>query len=155
MAYTTVNKIKSMFRGIEIEASDTALTISEVDDFIVEIDSVIDGRLANYYEIPITGVESLKTVGLISKLLVSGMVADVLRMSGSKESYAGSNYTKRGKELLNSIAPEMDCSKKCATKPTVKLPDATPIAIPPEHATTFSYNFEGTPQIFKKDEPAW
>ena len=72
MAYTTLAKVKSMFRSISIEAetgnedTNTVVTSEEVDEFILEADSEINSKLSDYYDTPITGAESLVIIGQIS-----------------------------------------------------------------------------------------
>ena len=85
MAYTTVDKIKAMFRAIDmVDATgdadnDTAIITEEVTQFITEAESRINAKIKQYYATPITGPESLNIL-IISDVLLfcSGLNSSIV-----------------------------------------------------------------------------
>jgi len=53
MGYCTVADIKSDFKGIEIEATGTSITVDEAQDIIDQTSAYIDGRIGIRYAVPV------------------------------------------------------------------------------------------------------
>lgn len=161
MAYTTLAKIKSMFRDIQIEAAtgdaetETAITNEEVTEFITEQDAFIDAKLNDYYVTPITGASSLLIVGRISKLLVAHDIKMILeseeQFSDKKQDVQG-NLRLQALEMLKSLVPQQD-NKGDFQDPKMLLPDAVLRDVSPKAAAVSSHN-TGTVTI-KKGGDNW
>jgi len=146
MAYTTVDKVKSMFRKISVKAdtgdekTNTVLTIEEVDEFILETDAMIDCRLEKYYTVPITGVESLKIVGMISKFFVAETVKGILKVDvrSDKTQDVQGNLGKKAEKLLNDLLPMFNKTAKRWEAALCILSDANSLSSPPDSGSVFS-----------------
>jgi len=75
--YCTVANVEARIKGITFSGS-TAITSTEVGDFITTNSAVIDGRLNAVYEVPITGTVSLAIVKKICIYLTLPEVLEVL-----------------------------------------------------------------------------
>lgn len=107
MAYTTEAKIKSMLRDIIISAT-SVVTTSDVTEFISESDAVIDAKLSPHYTTPITGVEALKLVGLVSKLMVAHTIKTILEtvdQKSDKVQDVQTNLGKKAEKMLDDMIP--------------------------------------------------
>ena len=146
MAYTTLAKVKSMFRSISIEAetgnedTNTVVTSEEVDEFILEADSEINSRLSDYYDTPITGAESLVIIGQISKYKVAHVIKTILEVTNEqsdKNQQVQTNLEKKANELLDNIVPKWDA--KCCewVDPIIQLSDAVRKPLSPRDASIF------------------
>jgi len=160
MPYTTLAKVKSMFRGITIsadtgnESTNTAVTEEDVAEFIAEADAEIDARLNRYYVTPITGTEALKVVGTISKYKVAHMIKTILEATSSnsdKEQDVQTNLEKKANRLLEDITPTFKSVGSGGTwiEPVIDLVDATRKPSSPRDASVFGTNYAGvrTPTI--------
>ena len=163
MAYTTIDKVKAMFRGIKIEAdtgdeqTNTAVTIEDVNEFILEMDAYVDTRLADCYVVPITGAESLKVIGLISKYKVAHVIKTILEVNNSnsdKQQDVQTNLDVKAEKMLDRLCPVDKNGKKL--DPIVKLVDAEMTLTSPISAAVFSRNLTGirTP-VIKKGGDNW
>lgn len=79
MAYSTSSDIASEFKNITFD-SNTSLTDTEVTEFIVQTDAIIDGYLNNKYSVPITGSTALSIVKRISIGLTVRRIIPILRV---------------------------------------------------------------------------
>lgn len=149
MAYTTVDKVKSLFRRLEINAAtgtsslDTVVTTEEVDEFILEVDAEIDAKLSDHYTVPITGVEALKIVGKISRMKVAHMIKTILETTGQlsdRSQEVQTNLELKADKMLKETIPIWD-SKCCEwVDPILQLTDATRIAKSPKTGNLFQSN---------------
>ena len=161
MAYTTVEKIKALFRDIEIEpttgtpADDTVITEEEVDDMIAEVDAEIDAKLFDHYEVPIVGPESLKIVGKISRLKVGHMIKMILENTEqvSDRPQDPPNWDKMANDLCMKIIPTWD--DKCCewVDPTHQLIDAVRKEKSPKAGNLFNSN--KTTRVIKRGGENW
>jgi len=158
MAYTTSSKVSSMFRDITFDSdSNTAITTSEVEDLITEIDGEIDSQLYPFYVVPITGAEALKVVGLISKLKVTHIVKTILeqneQVSSLKQDVQSGNLEARAQKLLDDLIPIKDKrGNLCAAKKV--LTDATAKEVPPSGGARFKSSSNADP-VFQKGVDTW
>lgn len=146
-----------MFRDIEIQASDTAITESEVTQWISEADAIIEAKLKQFYYLPITGASSLLIVGKISTLLVAHTIKTVLELRGEysdKEQEVQTNLEKKAMIMLNDLLPQMN--EKCCSwnPPKMPLPDANMKEFPPISGSVISFKSSNTATI-KKGGDNW
>jgi hypothetical protein len=151
-----------MFRGIRIDAetgnedTSTAVTIEDVDEFILEADAEINARLFDYYTTPITGTEALLVVGKISKYKVAHVIKTILEATtetSDRQQDVQINLEKKANELLDNIIPKWD-SKCCEwIDPIIQLSDANRKATSPKTAAVFKSN-AGT-VVIKKGGDNW
>ena len=144
MAYTTVDKVKSLFRRLEIKAAtgtpslDTVVTIEEVDDFILEVDAEIDAKLVDHYTVPITGVESLKIVGKISRM--NKTILETTGQLSDRSQEVQTNLELKADKMLKETIPMWD-SKCCEwIDPILQLSDAVRTAKSPKSGNLFQSN---------------
>jgi len=152
MAYTTVAKVKSMFRNIKFDASSSAVTESEVEKFITDADTWIDAKLNPYYTTPITGTESLKIVDMISKYLAAHTVKTILELttqSSSKNQEVQSNLRKLAEKMIEELIPHYDGKSKVWTDAVTPLPDAAKKDVAPTGDSGFSYPTVTSPTFTK------
>jgi len=154
MAYTTVAKVQALFRDLEVEATDTVVTIPELNEFIARADALIDGKLAKFYTVPITGVESLLVVEEISTLLAAHRVKGILELteqqSDVRQDVQG-NLWNQGLKILKSITPIWD-SKCCSYRDAeIELTDAvkSPTVSTPSKWDSQNKGIEHTPTFTK------
>lgn len=88
MPYSTVALVVAEFRTLDISAT-TAITTSDVNGFITETDSVIDGYIGSRYTTPIdsgTSPLSFAILQMISRQLVALRIKEILEVKNvSKE----------------------------------------------------------------------
>ncbi len=128
MAYTTVAKVQSLFRDLKVDAdtgdetTNTVVTTEEVTEFITRADAIIDGKLAKFYTVPITGAESLKIVEEISTLFAGHRVKGIMELTDAqsdvKQDVQG-NLHFQAMGLLKKIAPIWD--QKCCEYRTAEI----------------------------------
>jgi predicted metal-dependent hydrolase len=158
MAYTTEDKIKAMFRNIDIGAN-TAVTTTEVATFIEEADAYIDSKLYDYYETPVTGTESLKILSVISTYFVAHRIKTILELNkqnSDKNQEVQTNLQKIAEKMLNDLIPQTKmCGGKCVTtEPILKLTDAVSKEFAPSTASVTSYK-SGLTKTFEKGGDNW
>lgn len=157
MAYTSVAKVKTMFRDINIAAAtgdpetETAVTTETVDELIAEHDAFIDAKLYDYYTVPITGANALVIVGRISKLFVAHDIKNILESTeaiSDRDQVVQTNLRKQAMELLDNIMPKWDSACCEWVEPIVQLSDAPRKAVSPKSDNVFASN-SGTATIKK------
>ena len=162
MAYTTLEKVKSMFRGIDIKPinvdpkQNTAVTEEDVADFIAEVDAEINGFLFDYYATPITGDEALLIIGRISKYKVAHIIKTIIEAReelSDKNMEVQTNLEKKAQKMLDQVVPTWD--EKCClwVDPRIQLSDADRQPNTPRNASIFSSS-EHTP-VIKKGGDNW
>lgn len=156
MAYSTSDKVKSMFRFLDTGSGTSAITDSEIDTFIDEADAEIDGKLHEYYEVPITGTHSLKIMSKISTLKAAHLVRGVLDSVGQEsEDEKAINFDQQAARLLMSCIPTKDSKTGAWVNAATSLYDATAKSVGPESSSVVSISITDTDPIFKKDVDAW
>lgn len=143
MSYCTTTDVTNEFRKLAL--NDETVSTTKVTAWITQADAYINGKLGLRYQVPITGTESLKIVGLIATWLVAGRVKDTLEIqSGSpkaEQSTKGDLGAKAEKMLKEIVAGEM------------KLSDAT-LATSADGVRSFNVD-ESEEHTFKKGEDQW
>jgi len=79
MAYATATDIEAEFKNITFDTS-SAITETEVTEYINQEEAYINAIVSNRYEIPITGNEARKILKNISIACVAYRVAKVLNL---------------------------------------------------------------------------
>jgi len=142
MAYTTKALVQSMFRNLAVEATGTVVIDSEMTQFIEDADAEIDAKLGQYYVTPITGTESLKIVGVISRYKAAHVIKTILEVneqrSDNETQDVQTNLDIKANRLLADLLPKFNRTSKRYDKPAMPLPDAEALGMPPESATLFS-----------------
>lgn len=144
MAYAKVENIIGLVRGLEV-AADAVITPDKLDVWIAQIDAVVNGRLASFYQTPITGPVSLKIVGMIADYKVTHIVKTVLELTSQnsdKNQDVQTNLDKAAEKMLKDLLPTFD-SKGGFIDPVLKLPDATTIPRSPGTAAITSIQSQG------------
>ena len=153
MAYTNVDNIKALVRGLEI-GTGTVITEDKLDLWIAQVGAYIDGRLASYYITPITGAKSLKIVSMIADYKVTHIVKTVLELTSEnsdKRQDVQTNLDFKAEKMLKDLLPTY--SGNIIMEPVLKLPDADFVSRSPEKAALTSMSQQGG--TFKKGGDNW
>lgn len=146
-AYTDVNKVKSLFRSIKIladtgnEKTNTVVTIEEVDEFISEVEALMNARLSKCYDMTTVGAESIKILGMVARYKVADIIKGIMELTTANSDKTTQNVTgdwgKKAKMLMDQICPLNNCGE-CVEKPKVPLPDTDMLLSAPETANRVS-----------------
>jgi hypothetical protein len=147
--YTSRANVQSLFRDLEVDAANTVIIESELDDIISEVEAEIDAKLYDFYVVPVTGTESIKILGKIARMKAGHLVKTILEAQeelSDKTQTVQSNLELRADELLNQIIPTWDA--KCCewVDPRMPLTDATRKQVSPVSGSIFNSNTR-TPTI--------
>ncbi len=83
MSYTTANEIESDFKDLTFDASSN-VTTDDVEQFIVEADSLINGYVGTVYQTPVTQGEGVSLLKLLSRSLVSARIKRIMEVKQDK-----------------------------------------------------------------------
>ena len=151
MAYTTVAKVKSMFRNLKTDGTNSALTTAEIQIWIDEVSAAVVSCLSQFYTMTSVGSNSELILSRIETFKVAGIVDDML--NNYAEAKSKPMYDKKGENLLQKYIPQYN-TKKCEwCDPLAKLPDPPFIGLP-SSTTEMSVQSQG-PATFKKGVDAW
>ena len=151
MAYTTIAKVKAMFRNFTGNTSNQAITDATLTEWITAKDARINSRISRYYELPIIASESLLILEEISCLMVAHQVDNVL--NNYTDAQKKPDYAKQADALLNEYAPlPKDNCKPC--EPVSRLPDATYTGLQNDKRR-LSVSVTTTAPIFQKGVDSW
>ena len=78
MAYVVSADIEAEFKGGATFGASTAVTTTNITEFISQEEAVLNGKLAKRYAVPITGTEALKIAKRITTGLVKARILDIL-----------------------------------------------------------------------------
>ena len=146
MAYSTYAEIQADFKDVTF-TSTTLVKDTEVTQFIVEADSLIDSYVGKRYEVPITGTSSLSLMKLYSRTLVAERVRGILEVKQQTAQATNQNVrsglsTKDILKLLSDIRDEK-----------TDLVDATLLS---DTGNFYSNNYTNDIQpVFKKNLKQW
>lgn len=93
MAYTTTAEIKGDFKTGQEFGSDTLVKGSDVDQFIVEADALINSYIGAGYTVPVTSGEGLAMLKLLSRSLVVARIKRIMEVKQEKNTDANQNVT--------------------------------------------------------------
>ncbi len=83
MAYTTYTEIQSDFKDMTFSTT-TLVTSTDVTQFIVEADSLINAYVGARYTVPVTTGDGANLLKLLSRCLVSGRIKKLLEVKQEK-----------------------------------------------------------------------
>lgn len=161
--FTTVEKVKSLFRRLDIkddtgdENTNTVVTTEEVNEFIDETELAVKSRLSTCYDVNSIGADSVTIIGTIVKYFVADTIKNIMMLtvnvnSDRKNQDMGPSWSKKAKDMLEKICPEVECDG-CKQKPVMPLPDTPLLDEAPQKASLFSSS-TNTP-TFKKNQNNW
>lgn len=90
MAYTTKDEIQADFKDTTFDSTSNVKD-TEVTQFIVEADSLINSYVSAKYVVPVTAGEGLQTLKLFSRCLVTARIKKLLEVKQEKNSDANQN----------------------------------------------------------------
>lgn len=107
MAYTESSDIQGEFKSV-IFGSTTAVTLTQVNEFIAQEEAAIDAEVGTVYTTPVTaGAGAVAVMKLISTLMVKARVLDKLYVkTGDQKADQGVDSTElkeRAQELIKKI----------------------------------------------------
>lgn len=82
MAYSTLALVTSEFKAVSFTATSAVKDI-EVEQWIIEADAYIDGRIGLIYSTPVTGTKSLEILKTISIGIVAQRIARVMEVKST------------------------------------------------------------------------
>lgn len=150
MSYATPTHVKSMFRDFAT-SSTPAVTDVEIQEFLDEAALVIDSALQEYYTLTITDVGALIILRKIERMMVAGIVDDILNTYGEADKKPG--WIKDAKELLFKYAPGRDKQTCKLCVPIMKLPGETFLGTSTTGSTIKIKHDTGV--IFEKGVDSW
>lgn len=101
MPYTVATDIESEFKSITF-GSDTAVTLTQVNEFIAQEEAAIDAEVGAVYVVPVTqGPQAVSLMKLMSQLMVKARVLDKL-------------YVKTGDQKADQGVTSVDLRKRVA-----------------------------------------
>lgn len=153
--YAAPADVAALFRDIEFD-TDTAVTETEINDIIDEVEAEINAKMTRHYVVPVTGVESLKIMKKITRLKSAHMVKTILEAReelSDKVMEVQTNLEKKADAMLDDIIPTWD--EKCCewVDPRYELIDAERKQTSPVSGNLFSSN-TGT-SVIKKGGNNW
>lgn len=144
MSYAVYGDVQAEFKDITF-SSTTKVKDTEVTEFIVQADALIDAKVGMKYETPVTASGSLPILKMICIMLVSSRVKKILQVKtpeAEKNQEAAPDESRLAMKMLEEIS-----SGK------LPLPGAT---LATSHDGVASYNVdEGICHTFKKGEDQW
>lgn len=155
MAYATNSDVASLFRDITFDAN-TAVTDSEVDSIIEEVEAEINALLYDHYVVPITGTESLKIMKTISRYKAAHVVKTILEANeqySDKVQEIQTNLEKKAMEMLKKIIPTWDGDQW--VDPILNLSDAVRKQTSPKSGSVFSAPNNVSTRQIKKGGDNW
>ncbi len=87
MAYTTYTEIQSDFKDITFSTT-TNVTATDVTQFIVEADSLVNAYVAKRYTVPVTAGDGLNLLKLCSRSLVTARIKRLMEVVQEKSTEA-------------------------------------------------------------------
>jgi hypothetical protein len=81
--YTSSSAVQSEFKSVTFGVG-TAVTSSDVDEFITQEETALEAEVSQIYEIPITGSRSISLMKMMSTLMVKARILDILPVKTGK-----------------------------------------------------------------------
>lgn len=147
MAYTTYQEIESDFKDITFIAGQN-VTDTDVTQFILESDALINSYVGQKYVVPVTSGDGLNLLKLYSRCLVTARIKRLLEVKQEKAASADQNVT----SVL--LSPTQVIKQLEAIRDDkVSLDGATPLL---SNSGFFSNNAANSvAPVIKKDEKQW
>jgi len=148
MAYSTSAEIQADFKNTTFDAT-TNVTATDVTQFIVESDALIDHYVGQRYEIPVTGgATALSLLKLFSRSLTADRVRAILEVKQATN-VDGNQNPRRNLLTYAEVLAEL----KKIQKSDLELIGATPlVASGPFYS---SNDADSVTPVMKKDERQW
>lgn len=153
MAYTDQAAIIREVRGLEVN-DDTVVKTADITEWIAQADAYINGRLAAYYETPITGTDALAIIKTIATYKVVHRVKNKLELTSEnsdKKQDVQANLDKQAEKMLDQLLPKMEGG--AMRDPLLKLPGATLVSRSPETAAISAH--KALTPTFEKGGDNW
>jgi hypothetical protein len=122
MAYCTTNDVDRLLKWFEFSASSKITTTELTTYFIPEVDAIIDAKLANTYEVPITDSDDLEVIKYAACRMVACEVAHVLILQ-SRGNVEIPNIVNRWCETAKGILEDIISQKIPLPGSTLKTTD--------------------------------
>jgi hypothetical protein len=122
--FATPTDVTDLFRNIDIESSESAITESKIQKWLDAAHSFVMGKVYTLYQKEITEENaplSFAIIAQIEAMKVAAIVDDIL--NNYSEAMKKPQWEKRACAMLEEYVPDRD-SKGNQPEPTVKLPDA-------------------------------
>lgn len=91
MAYTTYEEIQTDFKDLTFDASEGNVIQSDVTQFIVESDALINSYVGQTYNVPVTTGDGLNLLKLLSRSLVTARIKKLLEVKQEKSTDSNQN----------------------------------------------------------------
>lgn len=91
MAYTTFAEVQADFKDMTFEVSGTNVIQSDVTQFIVEADALINAYVGARYAVPVTSGEGLSLLKMCSRCLVTARIKKIMEVKQTKSDDANQN----------------------------------------------------------------
>lgn len=144
MPYSTYTDVASEFKDIDFTATGAKVSSTEVTEFIVQADALIDAMISNKYEVPVTGTKSLSLLKMISIMIVRDRILEIMSVkTGDEETTQdpSKKYLISPKDMLKAIS-----------KGDTKLVDA--VALSGGGVSSFNVD-HSIKHVFKKGVDQW
>lgn len=146
MAYTTFAEVAAEFKQQTFDATSN-VTDSDVSQFIVEADALIDSYVGMKYTVPVTAGAGLNLLKMLSRNLVANRVKGILEVKQETSRDANQNVRSglSTPEILKILSNIRDGN--------LSLEGATSLI---GAGGFYSYNYANSVEpVFKKDEKQW
>lgn len=91
MAYTTYTEIQGDFKNLTFDASVGNVIQSEVTQFIVEADALIDSFVGAKYSVPVTAGDGLNLLKMLSRTIVTLRIKSIIEVRQNSNVAANQN----------------------------------------------------------------
>ena len=119
MGYSTQTQIQAEFKSITFSTT-SAITASTVASFILQIDAIIDTKLALKYVVPVTGTTSLTLISMISATLVSEKIKKILEVKTENASKVQSSMNISKEKMMMQMLEDIVAGKILLTDAILK-----------------------------------
>jgi len=147
MAYTNKNEIQADFKDITFD-NESNVKSSDVTQFIVEADALINAYVGKVYAVPVTTGDGKNLLKLCSRSLVAARIKRILEVKQEKNVDPNQNVV----GVLLSPSQVMKILKDIQDK-NIALEGATPLASGGGFYSSNSAN--SVEPVIKKDEKQW
>lgn len=149
MAYTTYTEVQGDFKNITFEAATGNVIQSEVTQFIVEADALINSYVSAKYATPVvTAGDGLNLLKMLSRTIVTLRIKSILEVKQNSNIAANQNPV----STLMSMSQIMKMLESIKAG-QVKLVGVSPLV---SGGGFFSNNYaEGIEPVIKKDSQQW
>ena len=148
MAYTTYTEIQGDFKNLTFDATVGNIIQSEVTQFIVEADALINSYVGAKYSVPVAAGDGLNLLKMLSRTIVTLRIKAVIEVKQSSNTAANQNAvsTLMSMSQITKMLEQIKAGQ-------VKLAGATPLV---SGGGSYSSNYANDIQpTIKKDSKLW